>query len=115
MTLPLSRVHSYWRGSLIQDLPALGKKYGIDTDWTSFADDWRGLYQLQMGRVHEERVGPHPQWSCQLAFSSEVFETLIPWLDSERKGLDVFVHGLTGNDIEDHTTHASWLGAPSAS
>ena len=32
-----------WRGSLIQDLPGLGKKYGMDTDWTSFADDWRGL------------------------------------------------------------------------
>ena len=28
-----------WRGSLIADLPALGKKYGIETDWTSFADD----------------------------------------------------------------------------
>ena len=32
-----------WRGSLIADLPKLGKKYGLDTDWTSFADDWRGL------------------------------------------------------------------------
>lgn len=67
-------------------------------------------FKLQVGRVHEERGGPHPQWSCQLAFSSEVFETLIPWLDSERKGLDVFVHGLTGNDMQDHTTHAYWLG-----
>lgn len=45
-----------------------------------------------------------------MAFSSEVFDALIPWLDSERKGLDVFVHGLTGNDLQDHTTHAYWLG-----
>ena len=37
-----------WRGSLIEDLPKLGKKYGLETDWTSFADDWRGLYQPQM-------------------------------------------------------------------
>ena len=42
-----------WRGSLIEDLPKLGKKYGLDTDWTSFADDWRGLYQPQMGRVRK--------------------------------------------------------------
>ena len=32
-----------WRGSLIADLPGLGRKYGIETDWTSFAEDWRGL------------------------------------------------------------------------
>ena len=37
-----------WRGSLIEDLPKLGKKYGLDTDWASFAVDWRGLYQPQM-------------------------------------------------------------------
>ena len=43
-----------WRGSLIEDLPALGKKYGIETDWTSFADDWRGLYQPQMARVRKK-------------------------------------------------------------
>jgi 2-haloacid dehalogenase len=42
-----------WRGSLIEDLPKLGKKYGLDTDWTSFADDWRGLYQPQMARVRK--------------------------------------------------------------
>jgi len=42
-----------WRGSLIEDLPKLGKKHGLDTDWTSFADDWRGLYQPQMARVRK--------------------------------------------------------------
>lgn len=67
-------------------------------------------FKLQVGRVHEKRVGPHPQWSCQLAFGREVFDALIPWLDAQRNGLDVFVHGLTGDDLEDHTTHAYWLG-----
>lgn len=42
-----------WRGSLIEDLPRLGAKHGMDTDWTSFADDWRGLYQPQMARVRK--------------------------------------------------------------
>ena len=35
---------------------------------------------------------------------------LIAWLDENRGGLDILVHGLTGNDLEDHTTHAAWLG-----
>jgi aromatic ring-cleaving dioxygenase len=70
------------------------------------------LFDVTVGRVHEREVGPHPYWSCQLAFDSDAFDRLIPWLESERKGLDVFVHGLTGDDLADHTTHASWLGEP---
>ena len=44
-----------WRGSLIEDLPKLGKKHSLDTDWTSFADDWRGLYQPAMDEVRSGR------------------------------------------------------------
>lgn len=65
---------------------------------------------VQLGRVHEKLVGPHPRWSCQLAFSSAQFDTVVPWLDAHRGGLDVFVHGLSGDDLADHTTHAYWLG-----
>ena len=68
------------------------------------------LFKVQMGRVHEKNVGPHPQWSCQLAFAAHEFDALIPWLDDHRGGLDVFVHGLTGDDIKDHTDYAYWLG-----
>ena len=70
------------------------------------------LFHVGVGRVHEREVGPHPRWSCQLSFDSAEFERIIPWLESERKGLDVFVHGVTGDDLADHTTHASWLGQP---
>ena len=67
-----------------------------------------------MGRVHERLVGPHPHWSCQLAFDARQFDQLIPWLDSHRDELTILVHGITGNSLEDHTTHASWLGSPTA-
>ena len=30
------------------------------------------LFPLKMGRVHERPVGPHPDWSCQLAFGPEL-------------------------------------------
>ncbi len=65
---------------------------------------------VSVGRFHEKLVGPHPQWSCQLAFGADEFDKVIPWLESHRDGLDIFVHGLSGNDLDDHTLHAYWLG-----
>jgi len=71
------------------------------------------LFRVAVGRVHEREVGPHPHWSCQLSFDARQFEGLIPWLDQNRNGLDILVHGVTGNSLEDHTTNAAWLGKPS--
>ena len=68
------------------------------------------LFGVQMGRVHEKPVGPHPRWSCQLAFDAGQFDLLIPWLDRHRDGLSVLVHGQTGDALLDHTVHAAWLG-----
>lgn len=70
------------------------------------------LFGVKVGRVHQKPVGPHPCWSCQLAFQKAQFETLLPWLDEHRESLTVLIHGLTGNDLADHTDHASWLGDP---
>lgn len=67
---------------------------------------------VRVGRLHEKPVGPHPHWSCQLAFDSAQFDAVIRWLEQNRSGLDVLVHGLTGDDLADHTLHASWLGSP---
>ncbi len=67
-------------------------------------------FPVKMGRVHEKPVGPHTMWSCQLLFNYKSFDALIPWLDENRKGLTVFVHPLTGDDIVDHTELATWLG-----
>ncbi|HEY2254658.1 MAG TPA: DOPA 4,5-dioxygenase family protein [Variovorax sp.] len=67
-----------------------------------------------VGRVHERLVGPHPHWSCQIAFDAAEFNEVVGWLDMHRGGLDVFVHGVTGDDLLDHTAHAMWLGAESA-
>ena len=69
-------------------------------------------FGVTVGRVHRKLVGPHPCWSCQLAFDATQFSDLIPWLDQNRNGLNILVHGLTGDDLADHTEHASWLGTP---
>jgi len=63
-----------------------------------------------LGRFHEKNVGPHPRWSFQIAFAPDAFGTIVPWLALNRKGLTVFVHGLSGDDIYDHTELVMWLG-----
>jgi aromatic ring-cleaving dioxygenase len=68
-------------------------------------------FGVSVGRVHRKMVGPHPHWSCQLAFGADQFDVFVSWLDEDRNGLDILVHGLTGNDLADHTDHASWLGS----
>jgi aromatic ring-cleaving dioxygenase len=69
------------------------------------------LFPLKMGRVHERPVGPHPDWSCQLAFRAEWFDKVVPWLMLNRDGFVVFIHPLTGNDLVDHRDRALWMGA----
>ncbi|MGK7911366.1 MAG: DOPA 4,5-dioxygenase family protein [Synechococcus sp.] len=68
------------------------------------------LLNVKVGRLHQKLVGPHPCWSCQLAFDKTQFDAVITWLDNNREGLSIFVHGLSGDDLKDHTDGASWLG-----
>ena len=67
-------------------------------------------FGLKVGRVHQQNVGPHTRWSCQILFTSRDFDAFIPWLDANRGDLSVLVHGVTGDDIQDHTDYAYWLG-----
>ena len=77
---------------------------------TALCEQAGALFGVTVGRVHRKLVGPHPCWSCQLAFTASQFDQLIPWLEQHRNGLTVLVHGQTGDNLKDHTTHASWLG-----
>lgn len=70
----------------------------------------RDKFGIEMGRVHERPVGPHPMWSCQLAFGPDLFGAVVPWLSLNRRGLTLFVHAETGDVIADHTEHALWMG-----
>ena len=70
----------------------------------------RDRFGVEMGRVHERPVGPHPRWSCQLAASPGQFAALLPWLALNRDGLIVFNHPDTGDVMADHRDHPIWLG-----
>ena len=68
-------------------------------------------FDVVMGRMHQRPIGPHPDWSCQLAFKPAVFADLIPWLAMHRSGLVVFAHPISDNEVLDHTDRAIWMGA----
>lgn len=65
---------------------------------------------IEIGRFHERPVGPHPQWSYQIAFAPMRFAAIVGWLALNRGALDVFVHPNTGDELRDHRDCAIWLG-----
>jgi len=67
-------------------------------------------FRVQLGRWHDEPVGPHPKSMYQVAFSPEEFGRVVPWLMLHREGLDVLVHPSTGAPPADHLDRSLWLG-----
>jgi DOPA 4,5-dioxygenase len=69
-------------------------------------------FSVQLGRWHDVPVGPHTAAMYQVAFATEVFASLVPWLMLNRAGLTVLVHPNTLAPRDDHLLHALWLGPP---
>jgi DOPA 4,5-dioxygenase len=69
-----------------------------------------GQFTVEMGRVHEKAIGPHPKPMYQVAFGPDEFAKIVPWLMLNRDGLSILVHPRTGDDAADHDTNPLWLG-----
>ena len=67
-------------------------------------------FDIEMGRWHEKEVGPHPRWSYQVKFGTDLFAKFVPWLMQNRCGLTIFLHPNTGNNLEDHRDWPIWMG-----
>ncbi len=67
-------------------------------------------FTVELGRWHDQPIGPHPRASYQIAFAAETFADIVPWLMRNRGGLTILVHPETGDDLADHSDHAMWLG-----
>jgi aromatic ring-cleaving dioxygenase len=63
------------------------------------------------GRWHDKPVGPHPDWSIQVAFKPELFDQIVPWLALNRSKQVIFLHPNSGDALSDHRDHAIWMGA----
>ena len=68
-------------------------------------------FNVELGRMHDRPIGPHPCWSYQIAFPADLFGELVPWLALNRGELVVFIHPVTGDGLADHRDYALWLGA----
>ncbi|MCT4640690.1 MAG: DOPA 4,5-dioxygenase family protein [Bacteriovoracaceae bacterium] len=68
------------------------------------------LNLCQIGTIHKKNVGPHPMWSCQLLFSEQNLSSIVSFLLKNRGDIIVFFHGLSGNDLLDHTDYTFWMG-----
>jgi DOPA 4,5-dioxygenase len=77
---------------------------------TKLCQDAADLFQVDMGRIHERPVGPHPMFSCQLGCTPDQFAKLLPWLALNRGGFIIFCHPETGDHLADHSKHVIWLG-----
>ena len=67
-------------------------------------------FNVVLGRWHDVPVGPHPQPMYQVAFATDDFAALVPWLMLNRRGLTVLVHPSTGDDVGDHRDRPLWMG-----
>jgi len=80
-----------------------------------FGADESGDGSIVFGRWHHRPVGPHPDFSIQIAYPHHRFAAVMGFLALNRRGLTIFTHPNTGEDTEselrDHRDHAIWMGA----
>ena len=69
-------------------------------------------FPVELGRFSGEQVGPHPVPQFHVIFKVTEFQDVVPWLMFNREGLDILVHPLTDDMVDDHTVYAMWLGTP---
>ena len=71
-----------------------------------------GRFAVEPGGFSDEPRGPHPISQFNVMFRTEEFQNIVPWLMFNREGLDILVHPLTDDMVDDHTVYAMWLGTP---
>jgi aromatic ring-cleaving dioxygenase len=69
-------------------------------------------FRVKFGGFRDGPVGPHPVANLQIIFTGAEFENIVPWLMLNREGLDILIHPLTDDSVDDHSRYALWLGTP---
>ena len=69
-------------------------------------------FPVEVEEFRDTPRGPHPISNALVIFKPDQFEHVVPYLMLNRDGLDVLVHPLTTDAVEDHSSYAIWLGNP---
>jgi DOPA 4,5-dioxygenase len=69
-------------------------------------------FPVEVGQLRDDPIGPHPVSQFAVIIKPEYFQTVVPWLMFNREGLDILVHPLTDDQVDDHSIYALWLGTP---
>lgn len=69
-------------------------------------------FPVEIDGFRDSPIGPHPIANVLAVFKPDQFEHIVPYLMLNREGLDVLVHPLTTDAVEDHSSYAIWLGNP---
>lgn len=76
----------------------------------ALAEAAKANFGCPIGHFHTEPVGPHPRGSVQLSLRPEQFAGFAVWAPEARGGLTIFAHGLSGDDLADHSQYIVWFG-----
>ncbi len=71
-----------------------------------------GLFNLQVGAIHSKPVGPHSKPMFQVLIPLGELDKIIPWLMESRNDLSILIHGVSGDDLYDHSQLLIWMGDP---
>jgi aromatic ring-cleaving dioxygenase len=69
-------------------------------------------FPIEIDGFRDTPIGPHPISNVLVIFKPEEFDRVVPYLMLNREGLDVLLHPLTTDAVEDHRGYAMWLGNP---
>ncbi len=67
-------------------------------------------FSVQLGRWHDNPIGPHERGMYQVAFNPEIFASFVPWLMLNRDNLTILLHPNTGHPRADHLKNSFWFG-----
>lgn len=71
-------------------------------------------FGAELQPVREEPMGPHTSPMFNTHIGGADFAQAIAWFMQHHGPHPVLIHPSSGNDLDDHTKYAMWLGPPQA-